>query len=189
MARWAASPVMPTKVGIHDYWCGTQERRGWRAFARHDGMGVVRATPDAVIVGRRLSYCGPEMSASFRSRIITRLLWFHPFAGSNSCVREIKTAHGVLCYRPSETSPVPATQTKSLAPGLQSRGLFCRGAEQRRRHEDRDRARRRAAGIAVDDMININRRNLARGNGRCRTGDAYGPPMSSSRIDCAILRH
>ena len=37
---------MPTKVGIHDYWCGTQERRGWRAFARHDGMGVVRATPD-----------------------------------------------------------------------------------------------------------------------------------------------
>ncbi len=60
MPRWAASPVMPTKVGIHDYWCGTQERRGWRAFARHDGMGVVRATPDAVIVGRRLRVARPS---------------------------------------------------------------------------------------------------------------------------------
>ena len=36
-------------------WYGMQERRGWRAFARHDGMGVVRATLEAVVVGRRLT--------------------------------------------------------------------------------------------------------------------------------------
>jgi len=27
---------MPTKVGIHVFPCCPQQRRGWRAFARHD---------------------------------------------------------------------------------------------------------------------------------------------------------
>jgi hypothetical protein len=27
---------MPTKVGIHDLLACPQQRRGWRAFARHD---------------------------------------------------------------------------------------------------------------------------------------------------------
>jgi hypothetical protein len=32
----ARFPVIPTKVGIHDFRCCTQESRGWLAFARHD---------------------------------------------------------------------------------------------------------------------------------------------------------
>jgi len=28
---------MPTQVGIHVYCCCDQQRRGWRACARHDG--------------------------------------------------------------------------------------------------------------------------------------------------------
>jgi hypothetical protein len=29
--------VMPTKVGIHVFLALAKARRGWRAFARHDG--------------------------------------------------------------------------------------------------------------------------------------------------------
>ena len=29
---------MPTAVGIHVFPCCDQQRRGWRAFARHDGQ-------------------------------------------------------------------------------------------------------------------------------------------------------
>ena len=58
--------------------CGTQERHGWRAFAHHDGVGVVRATPDAVIVGRRLSAidrpgrAGADLHRRWRSICIGR---------------------------------------------------------------------------------------------------------------------
>ncbi|MGA3397707.1 MAG: hypothetical protein ABSC95_00700 [Acetobacteraceae bacterium] len=55
MARRSVSPVMPTKVGIHDFAALTQERRGWRAFARHDEQGADRAPIAAVILAHRLS--------------------------------------------------------------------------------------------------------------------------------------
>jgi hypothetical protein len=33
-------PVMPTEVGIHDFATRKQGSRGWRAFARHDDVGI-----------------------------------------------------------------------------------------------------------------------------------------------------
>jgi hypothetical protein len=58
MERRTVSPVMPTTgssarwqapVGIHDFAGGLDASRGWRAFARHDGVGIAVARLDAVV--------------------------------------------------------------------------------------------------------------------------------------------
>jgi hypothetical protein len=53
---WTRSPVMPTKVGIHDVAARTKASRGWRPFARHDELGAARVPAGAANVSRRLSF-------------------------------------------------------------------------------------------------------------------------------------
>ncbi len=72
------SPVMPTKVGIHDFAARTNASRGWRAFARHDELGSARVLAGAAIVGRRLSESIGQMA---QCRSVPQLLevegqWF-----------------------------------------------------------------------------------------------------------------
>jgi hypothetical protein len=49
------SPVMPQWVGIHVFPCCDQQERGWRAFVRHNGVGIARAAREAVIPHRVLT--------------------------------------------------------------------------------------------------------------------------------------